>query len=61
MIAHQRERKNVWKWIDVLDPDPELTRLICHSLGYSTWQAIEEVEAKIDAMEKQDGYEQFVR
>ena len=45
----------------MLDPDPELTRLICHSLGYSTWQEIEEVEAKIDAMEKQDGYEQFVR
>ncbi len=55
------ERKNVWKWIEVLEPDPELARLICHSLGYSTRQEVEEVVAKIDALEKQDGYEQFVR
>jgi hypothetical protein len=48
------ERKNVWKWIEVLDPDPELARLICHSLGYSTRQELEEAVAKIDALEKQE-------
>ncbi len=49
------ERKNAWKWIEVLDPDPQLARFICHSLGYSTRQEVEEAVAKIDALEKQDG------
>jgi hypothetical protein len=49
------EQKNVWKWIDVLQPDAELERLICHSLGYSTRQEVAEAESRIGAMEQAEG------
>lgn len=49
------EPENVWKMIEVLQPDSELERLICESLKYSTKKAYEEALARIDAMEKAEG------
>ena len=51
------EMQNVWRWIRVLEPGPELARLICHSLGYATEEELAEAEARIDALEQAEGLE----